>query len=58
MVRRAAQVIGVLIILLMLVVWLVFNQALPIDVGFSVHLVAVLVALLSGLMAYVSVLKG
>ncbi|WP_158293461.1 MULTISPECIES: hypothetical protein [unclassified Halorubrum] len=58
MVRQAAQVIGLLMTILTLVSWLVINSNLPGTVGAGVNLVAVIVSMLTGLFAYVAVIKS
>ena len=58
MVRLAAKIIGLLTAVLVLIMWIVLNNHLPGSVGLGVNLIAILVAALTGLFAYVTVLSG
>lgn len=58
MVKQAAQVIGLLVTVLLLVVWIVLNNNLPVSVGFGPNIIVLLGSMLVGLFAYVAVLKG
>lgn len=57
MVKQAAQVIGLLLTILLLVVWMVLNNHLPEPVGFGTNLIVLLGSMLAGLFAYVAVVK-
>ena len=58
MVKQAASVIGLLMAILALVSWLVINSNLPGSVGAGVNLIAIIVSMLTGLCAYVAVIKS
>jgi len=56
MVRQAARWIGVLTGILLLLLWLFLNGSLPGSVDLGAHLIAVVVSVLGGLFAYVTIM--
>jgi hypothetical protein len=52
--KLAAQVLGFLTTILVLVVWSVVSSNLPVSIGLGVHLIAIIGSCITGLMTYIS----
>lgn len=57
MTRVAAKLIGFLIAILLLVIWIVITNNLPTSTGIGGNLIAIITAMLMGLLGYVAVVK-
>ena len=58
MVELAAKVIGALTIILLLVMWSVVSDMIPVAMGIGVNLIVIIGSILAGLFAYVTVMKS